>query len=77
MSPAMSAAEFALWKMEAENSMAHLHFEINQLTHRLAQLAIAVKKIDDFAPFDPTCGVPEGYWSAVNALPEALKKSAE
>jgi hypothetical protein len=63
--------------MEAENAMAHLHFEINQLTYRLAQLAAAVKKVDDFAPFDPACDVPVGYWSAINALSDALKKSAE
>jgi hypothetical protein len=68
--------EFAEWRHEAENSMAHLHFEINQLTYRLADLAAAVRKVDAFAPFDPTCGIPNGYWSAINALSDALKKSA-
>ena len=73
----MTDLEFAVWKYDAENSMAHLHFEINQLSNKLTVLTAAVKRIDDFAPFDPACRIPAGFWSAINALSDTLRDIAE
>jgi hypothetical protein len=43
------------------------------LSERVLDLIKCARRVADFAPFDPKCSIPDGFWAAINELNDATR----